>query len=73
MKHIHHTTETNKRCALCDRPFLWLWRDAEETNGRSELRWGSPPACYDCHLDRRGEKPLTLHEHNEQRKREANR
>lgn len=68
MKH-HHTTEMNKKCSDCNKPFLFYWFDAEENNGQSERMYGFDEVCFDCQTKRNdGTPPKTLTELNEERK-----
>ena len=39
-KKVHHTTEMKETCIICGKPFLMMWYDADEKNGRSETRHG---------------------------------
>lgn len=32
----HHTTETGDICAICHKPILFFWKDADQLNGRSD-------------------------------------
>lgn len=36
MKNIHHTTNTDKVCSICNKPILNLWYDKTEANGQTE-------------------------------------
>jgi hypothetical protein len=69
MKPIHHTTEMKECCVLCGKPFLMMWYDAEEKNGRSETRHGHEgkqkhSACIEKET---GRPPLSLSDINDMR------
>lgn len=65
MSKVHHTTELDECCIDCGRPFLMLWENKKETNGRSETKWGAG-YCTECKTKRNGGKPpLGLHALNE--------
>jgi hypothetical protein len=69
MSKTHHTTETDEHCIDCGRPFLMLWNNKEETNGRSETQWGAG-YCTECRTKRNGGlPPLGLYDLNEIAKR----
>lgn len=59
----HHTTKTKEHCTQCDRPFLMLWKDKEETSGQSETKWRNN-ICTQCVTKNKGRPPLTLSDHN---------
>lgn len=66
IKKPHHTTEMKETCILCGKPFLMIWFDAEETNGRSETRYGfeGHQKHASCIEKETGRPPLSLRDIN---------
>jgi hypothetical protein len=57
MKHIHHKSGSGEFCPRCGREFTWLWYDAEEKNGRMEMKWTSDEICLGCVTIKNGGRP----------------
>jgi hypothetical protein len=68
-KTIHHYTEMEKCCEICNKPFLFFWHEKEEKNGFSETMW-QDKYHKKCIEEKTGKKCKTLQEINEERKNE---
>ena len=68
---IHHVTDMDEKCVICDKPFKKYWFDADEQNGVSDTMWGfdGNHKHKECVERETGKPPLGLNDLNEIEKR----